>query len=304
MSRTQRWIVCTALGMYAAFAGPCLAAENLPGQSLLWRVTSPQGAVSHVFGTIHIADTTVFRQRDTILQVLGTSTSYASELNIDSVMRQLTPQALLLERGTLYDIFDSADVNDICKSLSTVNSMLSSACIRLKPGAIMMIVTMGSITRTAPSSIDEFLWARAKKLHLKRYGLETVAEQLSVMDSMPPAYVLEQLRSRDSLATELEKMRTFYGAEDLEALRRYSDSESGMDSTMLAMVNDRRNMRMVERMVPLIDAGGAFIAIGALHLTGPSGIPQLLQRRGYRVEPVTGGVRVNWLEWGNPEKRR
>jgi uncharacterized protein YbaP (TraB family) len=303
-SRTLRWLFCCGSAILVATSSACASGENATGQSLLWRITSPQGAVSHVFGTIHIADSTVFKQRDTVLQILDISTSYASELNLDSVMRQLSPQALLLERGTLYDIFDSSDVNDVCQSLSAVNSMLSSACTRLKPGAIMMIVTMGSVSRTAPSSIDEFLWARAKKLQLKRHGLETVAEQLSVMDSMPPAYVLEQLRSRDSLAVELEKMRRLYVSEDLDAMRQYSDAESGMDSTMLAMVNDRRNMRMVERMEPLIDTGGAFIAIGALHLTGPSGIPQLLQRRGYRVEPVTGGVRVNWLERGKPEKRR
>lgn len=280
------------------------AGQDNIAQSLLWRITTPQGAVSHVFGTIHIADTLVFRQRDTVLRVLDASTAYASELNLDSVMRQLSPQALLLERGTLYDIFDSADVDRICQSLGNANSMLSSACTRLKPGAIMMIVAMSAVKRTAPTSIDEFLWARAKKLKINRHGLETITEQLSVMDSMPASYVLEQLREQDSIGVELEKLRQYYAREDLGAMWQYSQTESGMDSTMLVMINDRRNARMVDRMESLLQDGGAFIAIGALHLTGPSGIPSLLQRRGYMVEPVTGGTRVNWLEWGKPEKRR
>lgn len=299
----SRWFTAWMCSILTAAIG-CTAGESSTTQSLLWRITTPKGAVSHVFGTIHIADTLVFRQRDTVLKILDASTSYASELNLDSVMRQLSPQALLLEQGTLYDIFDSADVDRICQSLGRANGMLSSACTRLKPGAIMMIVAMSAVKRTAPSSIDEFLWARAKKLQINRHGLETLAEQLSVMDSMPSSYVLEQLRDQDSLAAELEKTRRLYASEDLDGMWQYSDKESGMDSTMLAMVNDRRNMRMVERMEPLLQDGGMFIAIGALHLTGPSGIPRLLQRRGYRVEPVTAGTRVNWLEWAKPGKRR
>ncbi len=292
------------MGTILTAAIGCTAGENITPQSLLWRITTPKGAVSHLFGTIHIADTLVFRQRDTVLKILDASTSYASELNLDSVMRQLSPQVLLLEQGTLYDIFDSTDVDRICQSLGKANTMLSSACTRLKPGAIMMIVAMSADKRTAPSSIDEFLWARARKQRLERHGLETLAEQLNVMDSMPATYVLEQLRDQDSLEAELDKMRVLYTSEDLDGMWQYSDKESGMDSTMLAMVNDRRNMRMADRMEPLLQDGGMFIAIGALHLTGPSGMPRLLQRRGYRVEPVTGGTRVNWLEWGKPEKRR
>lgn len=168
----------------------------------------------------------------------------------------------------------------------------------------MMIVAMSAVKRTAPTSIDEFLWARAKKLKINRHGLETIAEQLSVMDSMPASYVLEQLREQDSMGVDHEKLRQYYAREDLGAMWQFSQTESGMDSTMLVMINDRRNARMVDRMESLLQDGGAFIAIGALHLTGPSGIPSLLQRRGYMVEPVTGGTRVNWLEWGKPEKRR
>ena len=44
-----------------------------------------------------------------------------------------------------------------------------------------------------------------------------------------------------------------------------------------------RNHRMVERMLPRFDEGGAFIAIGAAHLPGESGVLALLERRGYTV---------------------
>jgi uncharacterized protein YbaP (TraB family) len=39
-------------------------------------------------------------------------------------------------------------------------------------------------------------------------------------------------------------------------------------------------------MMPRIEQGGAFIAVGALHLAGPTGIVQQLSERGYRLSPV------------------
>ena len=49
---------------------------------------------------------------------------------------------------------------------------------------------------------------------------------------------------------------------------------------------DARNLVMAERMTERLDQGGAFIAIGALHLPGEKGLVSLLKARGYRVEPV------------------
>jgi hypothetical protein len=40
---------------------------------------------------------------------------------------------------------------------------------------------------------------------------------------------------------------------------------------------------MVERLRPRLAEGGAFVAVGALHLPGEEGILRLLERQGYRV---------------------
>ncbi|MFN5377145.1 MAG: TraB/GumN family protein [Ignavibacteria bacterium] len=49
-------------------------------------------------------------------------------------------------------------------------------------------------------------------------------------------------------------------------------------------------------MIPLVDEGGAFFAIGALHLAGPSSVLTLLSNNGYSVEAVMGGRRRNVLD--------
>lgn len=272
-------------------------------QSLFWRITASSGVVSHIFGTIHLADTTVFHQRDTVLSVLDASTTFAAELNLDSVFLQMKPQILMLRSGTLYDIYDSSDVQLLCAELEKMNPLFGRACPRMKPGAIMMIASMSAIERTAPSSIDEFLWARAKKSQLMRRGLETFAEQIALIDSMPPSMVVQQIKHLDSAMIESVKLRDHYAKEELDSLTPTHDDDV-YTPELMATLNDRRNERMVDRMVPLLETGKAFIAIGALHLAGPTSVIALLRQRGYRVEPVIGGRRVDWLKWGSAEKRR
>ena len=44
-----------------------------------------------------------------------------------------------------------------------------------------------------------------------------------------------------------------------------------------------RNRRMAERMQPMLTAGAAFVAVGALHLPGEEGIVALLREAGWTV---------------------
>src|SRR3546814_9044049 len=49
---------------------------------------------------------------------------------------------------------------------------------------------------------------------------------------------------------------------------------------------DDRNHRMVERLVPLLERGKAFVAVGAAHLPGEEGMLHLLEQQGYRITRV------------------
>ena len=50
--------------------------------------------------------------------------------------------------------------------------------------------------------------------------------------------------------------------------------------------NDARNRVMADRMAARLNRGGAFIAVGALHLPGERGLLSLLSQRGYTVTRV------------------
>src|SRR3546814_18781858 len=50
---------------------------------------------------------------------------------------------------------------------------------------------------------------------------------------------------------------------------------------------DDRNHRMVESLVPLLERGKAFVAVGAAHLPGEEGLLHLLEQQGYRITRVS-----------------
>jgi uncharacterized protein YbaP (TraB family) len=63
-----------------------------------------------------------------------------------------------------------------------------------------------------------------------------------------------------------------------------------MDERLLKLFllrfNVERNRTMVQRMAPQLAQGGAFVAIGALHLPGETGLLSLLAAQGYGITRV------------------
>ena len=85
-------------------------------------------------------------------------------------------------------------------------------------------------------------------------------------------------------------MKELYLERDLKGLSVFGQRHAFEDNSLYERVTERlltdRNRLMVERMLPLLDAGDAFVAVGAMHLPGADGLLALLAERGYQIERV------------------
>ena len=145
--------------------------------------------------------------------------------------------------------------------------------------------------------VDQFLAQTAKDSGVKVVGLETPQEQLDAIATMRPevAATLLTLAARepgmndDLYATMLRLYRESRPAEILpisDAVGGLSEAErSAQDEFMRVLLVDR-NAVMAERAAPLLASGGAFIAVGALHLTGKDGLIERFRADGYTVTKV------------------
>jgi hypothetical protein len=143
--------------------------------------------------------------------------------------------------------------------------------------------------------MDMALYRSAVAQHKRIEGLETIEEQLAVFDDLDESdqvgLLRETLASRDQLPVMFEELVGAYLSRDLDALLRLSerylqDGDPRLAALFREAAIDSRNRRMAERMVPLLDQGGWFIAIGALHLPADGGVLARLRQRGYAVSAI------------------
>lgn len=271
--------------------------------SLLWEVRSSKGAVSHLFGTIHVADSAVFEQRDTVLALLDGSSSFYAELNLDSMFAMQDPMIMMLPPSkTLASFYTPEEMKEIRAALKERFGPMAAGLEIMKPAAIAVMLSLEESEATVGLSVDQFLWDRAKQAGIPRHGIERVQEQVALIDSIPPRILLEVIRGGDALGPSVETLTDAYAGERLEEISSLIDSVSSVEAFMQRL-NDDRNVVMVERLRSTLDQGNAFIAVGTAHLAGKQGLIEGLRSAGYQVRPITAGVRIQWLSAPPPTRR-
>ncbi|MBK9183708.1 MAG: hypothetical protein IPM83_11455 [Ignavibacteria bacterium] len=110
----------------------------------------------------------------------------------------------------------------ICAALQSRVPSMSPLCTRLKPGAIGMLLSFGAVEQTAPLPWISS-WDLAKQHKPLLIGLETLDEQIAVIDHLTAKMLIDHLENivhEDSLALILPR---HYANEDLNALAAITD---------------------------------------------------------------------------------
>ena len=142
--------------------------------------------------------------------------------------------------------------------------------------------------------LDQRLLRLALEAGLDTMGLESMLEQGGLFNSFSlddqVRLLTDAVCHRALLEADFAKMISLYTEEDLAGLssygQRYSFSDNSLYETLTERLLTRRNRIMVERMQAALETGNAFIAVGALHLSGEEGILALLERRGFEITRV------------------
>jgi len=136
---------------------------------------------------------------------------------------------------------------------------------------------------------------RASGAGLKVVGLETLEQQLSFLEDMPMAYqlaLLDQALSDYQHVGEIhDQMVDAYLAGDLSVLSELSTEQfAQLDTEVSNYFTDlgieARNRRMVGSLLPILQQSQVFVAVGALHLAGETGLVALLRGQGFELEPL------------------
>lgn len=260
---------------------------------LLWRVEGAGPKPSYLFGTIHSDDPRVNRLPEVVEQALDDSDSFTMEVLLDEkVLLQLMAVSTLPPEQSLTDLLDADLYRQTIEAMAK-HGYPEAAVERLKPW--VALTTLSTPQPRGGEILDMVLFSRADGLGKRVYGLESVAEQVAVLDELPMADQIAALRDTlqhlDKLEAVFAELYEAYLARDLARLVELSDEHMYMGDReigeqLMEQLVDIRNRRMVERLQPRLREGGAFVAVGALHLPGELGLIQLLRNQGYKVLAV------------------
>jgi len=265
-----------------------------PRTGILFRICSPgaQGP-SYLFGTLHSEDPRVLALPFAVLDAFARSHSFAMEVLPDAKAIMQSMLVMTYTDGrTLREVLPRPLYREVVAAMGE-RRMAVGAYSDFKPWAM---VTLLSVPPSRGGRfLDIYLYDLAMSEGKRVEGLETLNEQLGIFERLDEAdqiaLLRETLKDRHLLPERFETLTRAYLGRDLDGLVRASDAYlQGADERLVALFHEAavtsRNRRMAERMVPLLDEGGWFIAVGALHLPSQTGILELLEARGYKVEAV------------------
>lgn len=287
---TPRWMHLILL-IWLTLAAAAVGADYSHG--LLWQVESAGGEPSFVFGTIHVDDPRVVTLPPPVEEAFSRSHDYVMELVPDLSSIGALGQAMIYQDGGDLESDIGSDLYQRTVQALAGIGVPAPAVRRMKPWAALLTLSMPQTTGGQILDLD--LYTRAVTTGKAVHGLESVAEQVAVFADLPlqdqATLLRETLDALETVQSVNAQLVQVYLDRDLKAMLDINEeSLAGGDPDISDSVNRRlivdRNRRMMARMAPMLDQGGAFIAIGALHLPGEYGILRLLSDRGYTVRKV------------------
>ena len=281
--------------MYGRVAPERIAgAPNDFGKGLLWRIDGAGAAPSYLFGTFHTSDPRITTLPCPVQQAFDGATSYTMEVIMYGAGLVSMAEAMFFSDGkTLEDVLGAALYQEVVAILTQQDAAKARAVRHMKPWAVMMAFS-GAGDGGGGLFLDMALQLRATRHDKPTYGLETMQEQIAVFNGMSledqVILLRDAVQNVQLTQAAMEELTRAYLRRDLSALLTLNEKLKPNDGRVYADMMDRllvqRNANMVERMRVRLKEGNAFVAVGALHLPGETGMLRLLSAAGYHVTRV------------------
>lgn len=264
-------------------------------QSLLWQVSgNGLEKPSYLFGTIHIIGADDFFLGENARKKLRNAQVLVMEMDIKNINPMaIAAKALLPDNKTIEDYLEPEDYQTLLAffrdSIGVNETLFKAAYSRMKPFFLQQM-TMLKFMGGETESYEMYLSGMAEDLEIRMAGLETLEEQLAVLDVMSLDEQIEgmvqMIRNYADQTFNFEELLQAYKAQDINKLYELiQNSEEVKDITNTLL--DERNQKWIPKLEVFFKEGSSFVAVGAGHLAGPDGVISLLRDAGYTVVPIS-----------------
>jgi hypothetical protein len=275
-------------------------------EAVLWKIEKPGVPESYLFGTMHLSDPRVSELPVVVKDAIAHSKSVTLEvadLSDKAVAAAMTKAAALIvySDGKSLKAALSDDEYKQVQQVVTRSGMPGELAALMRPWLVSMLLATSDCERKQLAAgrtvLDLRVAAEAQKNGIPVTGLETIEDQLGALAAIPDdqqiAMLKVGLKYIDRADDMTETLVQMYVKRRIGAAMPFQlalAAESGAPASIFegfkkTLLIDR-NARMRDGAEPLLEKGNAFIAVGALHLPGPTGLVALLREAGYTITAV------------------
>jgi uncharacterized protein YbaP (TraB family) len=308
----KKIIVFLVLFVLGYFVGKQIAKAQPPAptHTLLYEI-SGKGLKqpSYLYGTFHVLCNDDLLLTETIKDKLNASEQLVLELDMDApdFMAKMQTNMMLNNDKTLKNYLSESEYASVNQFFKDSLKMPLEQMISIKP---FMLSTMlyPKYLGCTPASWEMTLVQLAQEKKMEVLGLETVEEQMKVLNALPyeqqAKVLLEGIKEYQKSKSLFLNMLTLYKTQNIEEMykisKEYFDEEmQGLEKTMLA----DRNHNWIPKIGKLSKEKATFYAVGAGHLGGEAGVIALLKKEGYTVKSIENKVdmKVTKSNTANPQ---
>lgn len=281
-----------AMGSCRAQPSPNLK-TNPDDNTLLWEVSgNGLAAPGYLYGTFHLLCKDDIKFSASLKQAVNSASVIYMELDMDDPATLFGGFMMMnMQEGKklkdLYTADEYKRVENFFKdSLQTGLGLFQ----RMKPLLLMAMIYPKLMPCNSISGVEEELMKLAKEKNKEIKGLETLAFQSSIFDSIPYAeQAAEMLKTIDSLERSkvyFDSMMVAYKNQDMKQMELLmNNKEYGMEENQELLL-DNRNRNWADQLKLIMKKETVFVAVGTGHLVGEKGLIALLRKEGYTVRPL------------------
>jgi len=294
MQNLIKTLVCISILFSCKAQQKTPIAEPTLANTLLWEISGKGiSQPSYLFGTMHLVCADDAKMSDSLKVAVDNSNAVFLEINMDDMSQMLGALKYIRMNGNkrLKDLLSASDYEKVKVYFEKNPSILPLSMMEsFKPFFIASMLSEQTMPCPTSEGMEQVIMKEAKSKGKKIQGLETVAFQASIFDSIPYELQAKELVKMIEGGNEQDKesveLLEAYRNQDLQKMQELTLKEDGLISNNLDLLLFNRNARWAKQIDSLVQTRSLLFAVGAAHLPGDKGVIRLLQKQGYIMRPM------------------
>ena len=256
-------------------------------KGLFWKMESPTGIVSYLFGTMHSDDNRITDFSPKVIEALNSVDTFIMETKPDNK----EPTSLLMKDATLRDMLTEHELEQV-RELAEFHVMHLDAAMQMKPWLLAVIFDLSK--PQTPFAQDNLLMTKSEELLKDIDGLESSKAHFGMMDDFSREEQLVMLRAvlkrtQAQKEADFERLIAAYLNGDSDKISALDEKITGgmlpkeIWTKMRSKLLDERNVVMAERSIQAANEKPVFVAVGASHLAGKTGLINAFKQAGFKL---------------------